>query len=733
MAKQSGPSTGRSKKLGLTPKLVALIVSTTGAIVLFLGIYFPEQQIRASRDALQKKAATYGRLVAHQVTSAIAFDDRATAREVFDSLAKDEDVASLTLLRANGEPLHAHGKAGSWIAAAKRGVRELRVLDLGTHVAAVAPVVSLEGPRGTLVIELSTRALEADKARITRMALFAGAAALALGSILALLIARSLGKRVGAIADVASKVAAGDLDQKPTHVGGSDEIAVMGDAFNAMLTQIQTLVAQIKESAQEEQARLEGLVAARTRELDRRNEDMRLVLDNVGQGFLSVKLDGSMSDERSAIVREWFGGASSASFFDYMEQRFLGKGASFRLAFDNLREDWMPIELGIDQLPKQLESGGRHFGFSYRPIRDGERLDKLLVVVSDVTAIVESQRAEEEERELVQVMRWMMSDRTGFLSFLGEADELVHAIFANESNRTERLREVHTLKGNAAIFGFHSIARLCHALEDQMVECGEDLTLEERQRVRTAWSRLRDKMRPFVEGRKSDALDVPRKEYQRIVREVSAHTRHSTIGSLLTAWELEPIEDRFLRVADYAHGLAERLGKGPLDVRVEANEVRLDGDEWSRFWQAIVHVVRNAVDHGLESQDERSALGKGEQGVLILRSTLAEGRLAIEVEDQGRGIDWARVAEVARERGLPASTRHDLELALFSDQLSTRTNASETSGRGVGLSAVRQICLETDGEIAITSVSGQGTTFRFTWDVDAHGHRVAKHARAANG
>ena len=137
----------------------------------------------------------------------------------------------------------------------------------------------------------------------------------------------------------------------------------------------------------------------------------------------------------------------------------------------------------------------------------------------------------------------------------------------------------------------------------------------------------------------------------------------------------------------------------------------------SAFWSTFVHVVRNAVDHGLEPPEERRAAGKSENGLVTLSTRLEKSLVAIRVADDGRGIDWNQVSERARAKGLPNETRHDLEEAIFSDGVSTRDAATETSGRGVGLSAVRAVVAEMGGSIEIQSAQGRGTEFTFLFPI----------------
>lgn len=730
-AKVSRSDQARHHGLSLTHKLLALIGTTTGAVVVILATYFPSQQIEASQAALQRKATTYGGLIARQVASAIAFEDRETAREVFDSVAQDADVESLVLFKADGTILHSRGVAGEWIEAAKRGVVEQKLVELADRIAVVTPVVALEGPRGTLVLELSTRALEETKASVTRTAVLVGAATMLLGMLLAYAIARSLGRRIASIAETASAVSAGDLAQEPVAVRGRDEIATLATAFNAMLSQIQTLIAQIRDSAAHEKARLETLVRARTQELDRRTSDMRLVLDNVNQGFLTVDLDGQMSSERSAIIDVWLGPPSSGqNLFQYVDTKLPGKGDYLRVAWEALREDWMPLEMRLSQLPSEFEGEALHLGFAYQPIYEDENLSKLLVIVSDLRPLVERRRAEDEERELVQVVRKLLADHTGFKEYLVEAAELVSSITSADTDVRTRLRALHTLKGNSAIFGFESLVRLCHELEGSMQTSDADLGEADKQRLSAAWTRLREKVDALLNSRADDVIEIRRADVANVVANLNAGARVSLITRLIHAWDLEPTEARLQRLAEYGRSLAGRLGKTGLEIRTESHGVRLHPEAWTDFWHALVHVVRNAIDHGIESSDERIAAGKPECGLLVLRSQVEGGQLRIEVQDDGRGVDWTRVADVARKRGLPADTREQLVSALMSDGLSTREQASETSGRGVGLSAVRAGCAATGGAVGVESQPGRGAVFSFSWTIDAMGKPV--HSDRAN-
>lgn len=710
------PAPKPRRGLSILQKLLLLILSLLLGVVALLAGYLLSAQVSEMREALESKASTYGRLVSKQVESAIAFDDRETAREVFDSVAQDSDVESLTLFTSKGAVLRAFGSISSAAAAQAANVTERTLVAQGDRISVFAPVVSLEGPRGTLVVELSTRRLDASLVAAQRRAGLAFLLAAVFGAVGAFTIARSLARRLRAIAGAADAVAAGNLNQKPvSDPGRGDEISVMVTAFNAMLKQLRGLVEHIKLAAREEQARLEQLVLARTAELDARNDDMRRVLDNVGQGFLTLGLDGKMSRERSRILETWFGSApASGSFVDYLAAVDAEAGHWFKVGFDAVAEDLLPVEVTLDQLPKRLALAGKYFELEYRPVLNAEgKLERVLLVLSDVTAVLERERAEAGEREATRLFTRIVADRAGFLEFFAEAQALVAEVSADTPNPEALTRPLHTLKGNAAIYGVDSVARLCHELETTLGEAGT-LTKQDLAPLVERWSELAAKVRTLL-GDASGKLEISEGDYQELLRVVDGQAPHAEIRRLVQAFRLEPTETRLQRVAEHAQALAFRLGKGPIEVEIESNQLRLRPEQWAEFWSAAVHVIRNSIDHGLEGAEERLALGKTEVGRIGFRTRLADKRFTIEFSDDGRGVDWARVSEKAKSRGLPSTKQSELVDALFAEGISTREQATETSGRGVGLSAVRAACKKLGGNVEVESQPGKGSIFRFVW------------------
>jgi two-component system chemotaxis sensor kinase CheA len=159
--------------------------------------------------------------------------------------------------------------------------------------------------------------------------------------------------------------------------------------------------------------------------------------------------------------------------------------------------------------------------------------------------------------------------------------------------------------------------------------------------------------------------------------------------------------------------LAARLGKGEVEITYECDRTALDDNHWD-MWNALVHAVRNAVDHGLETQAERVAAGKPGAGAICLRARAQAGLMVVEVQDNGRGIPWQKVGDRLRAMGHDPKSHEDLVDGLFLDGLSTAHAVTDTSGRGVGMSALRAAVQRLHGKIEVESTAGQGTLVRCT-------------------
>jgi two-component system chemotaxis sensor kinase CheA len=175
-----------------------------------------------------------------------------------------------------------------------------------------------------------------------------------------------------------------------------------------------------------------------------------------------------------------------------------------------------------------------------------------------------------------------------------------------------------------------------------------------------------------------------------------------------------PIEAVFMRFPRLVRDVATRLGK-QVELDLVGKETELDRTVVDAIGDPLVHLIRNALDHGLEAPADRIAAGKAPTGKVTISARHAGGSIAITVSDDGHGVNPQKVAAVAVQRGLITheqaqliDMRGAIEL-LFAPGFSTATEVGDLSGRGVGMDAVRDKIRELGGEVTVTSVQGEGT------------------------
>ncbi len=465
---------------------------------------------------------------------------------------------------------------------------------------------------------------------------------------------------------------------------------------------------------------LEKIVRSRTEALDAKNRDMRLLLDNVEQGFLTIDSAGRLALERSAAVDRWFGEpAASASWFDYLATLETTFSEGTRVAWAEVVEGTMPSEVTLAQLPARLAVGGAHYRFDYRPIGAVEPYEHYLVIVTDVTTDVKREHAELERREVMSLFERVLVDRSGFETFFEEASNIVDMLVNQRSSDPSTVKRlIHTLKGNAGLYGLSSVAGHCHELENFIAEEGVLPPLPSYMRLQARWTGLATDIETLL-GKRSHTLEIDDEQYAGLEAAARAGESGATLLQRIRGLKLEATSKRLKHFQEQATRIAEGLDKGDVRVDVEDHGVRVDHARWAGFWGAFVHAVRNALDHGVERAQERIDAGKTGQGTVALRTYEDKDRVVVEIADNGRGIDWERVAEKATAAGLPAKTSLDLERALFVDGITTAASVTDISGRGVGMGALLAATETLGGNLSIHSKLQEGTTLRFTFPASA--------------
>jgi two-component system chemotaxis sensor kinase CheA len=260
-----------------------------------------------------------------------------------------------------------------------------------------------------------------------------------------------------------------------------------------------------------------------------------------------------------------------------------------------------------------------------------------------------------------------------------------------------------------------SVSQICHEWEREISEKGYSNTFRFQPLVTRAWNDSLEGIKGFIQQNKEKNIEIDESEFAKLLTSIQSNKLDQLqLFQMIQSWKFEPLSKRLARLAEQAGQVASKLEKKVRFI-VEGNSLRIDTSAQTAFWSSLVHVIRNAVDHGVETPDDRLKNAKDECATISLRaSTVNDGAtLCLEVSDDGKGIAWNKVKEMAQKLGLPCSTEKDLENAIFFDSVSTKENVTEFSGSGVGLSAVKSEVESAKGSIQIDSQEGKGTLFRF--------------------
>ena len=224
--------------------------------------------------------------------------------------------------------------------------------------------------------------------------------------------------------------------------------------------------------------------------------------------------------------------------------------------------------------------------------------------------------------------------------------------------------------------------------------------------------------------RKADRADQMPEEILSLLMDLNGIDEQ--IGSLTSTLQAEMMDARTVPVSYLfdtfpraMRDLAQAKGK-EVEFEIIGKETQLDKGIIDQLKDPLMHLLRNAVDHGIETPEERRRLGKSEKGRIVLSATQKGSHVTIEVSDDGRGIDTEKVGMKAIERGLIQEDEVD-ELSservysfLFTPNFTTADTVTETSGRGVGLDVVKDRLNDLKGGVEVSSVRGKGTRFLIT-------------------
>jgi len=464
------------------------------------------------------------------------------------------------------------------------------------------------------------------------------------------------------------------------------------------------------------------------------------LLDNSGQGFLSFGADLLIDAECSQECKSIFGQPVANHRIDEMLYPVdeIGRRNFARNIGRILAEaDDFKRSLYISLMPAELQLNGKYLRAEYKILESG----RLMLILTNVTNEKELETEVRRERERLKLIVTAVREAMDFFDVLEDFEyfhdcrfeELMESGMLPREILMEYFRRIHTFKGLFQQLCFIHLPAALHKLEAGIVSLRQSdrpVTIEAIRSLEQGAGLLPAKKRDleiieealgrdFLERRsrvtitKEQAVKLEALA-RRLLGEDPYNFDAETMAVLRQITCLRSVNLKTM-LAGYPKAciqLAERLGKQIHPFTVEGDDIPVNPDHFGPFVRALVHVFRNAVDHGIELPDERVAMDKDETGTILCTIARRETEVILTISDDGRGFDME-----AMGLRVPEPDRSTLLDMIFNGRLPTRNVVSDLSGRGIGLCAVKTALDAVGGRVEVETSSGQGTLLRFVLPV----------------
>ena len=446
--------------------------------------------------------------------------------------------------------------------------------------------------------------------------------------------------------------------------------------------------------------------------LQERDASMQLVLNSMGDGLLTCDYDGQPMGIKSSVVDRWFQIVEGERVWKLLFPTDENKQLELQMTLEEIQEDIMPFEVVRAQMPSRASTpDGRTLSLDVRKIEDSTN-GGVLFIIKDITEQLKAEAAQREQAELQVIIGHILNDGNGFRDFLRDTETIMRSMFGLTENPPAFDRALHTVKGNSAIFGFDTLAHECHFLETQLAE----VSITRRTAIETliaAWHRELLRFGKFIDRRDPDEMVISRAEYTKLRAMLEDPSLPPQMVRMIAQWAYLPTLVQLERLERQSQRLADKIGK-TVSIQKVHNQLRIPEDYLRDLWPALIHVIRNSIDHGIESANDRIQADKPPAGRLHIETKVDNQGFHLSIEDDGIGIDFNKLREKALAAGRISSDVSDAEL-IFLDGLSSREEISQFSGRGVGMSEVRHKVESHGGRITVYTRRGVGTRFKFSF------------------
>jgi len=533
--------------------------------------------------------------------------------------------------------------------------------------------------------------------------------------------------------------------------GPSNEVSFIKDEqeFVSNLSRMTMLnVKNIKmlEVIEEYNRTLEQKVEERTKQLQKKTNDMANLLQHMHQGVFAILEDQTIHPEYSKHLEDILetDDIAGKSALEILFKRCdLGSNALDQIhnalnciiGEDVLMYDFNSGLL-VNEVTLKISDNKHKIVEAYWDpiINENDEVEKLLVTVRDVTELRALQlKAEAQKRELNiigQILKVSVNNFNNFTKTSYEyLDENIETLKKNPEKNKDVIgllfRNLHTIKGNARCYGFNYLTDIIHETENIYSQLLKDMDLEwdpeelltqleasknailEHESICKKW--LGNEVEDTLDKFNTQVVDNARSKINSFEDKSNNIEQLKTlvmeVKKTLDGYDSEKLSDILKDIIDSTDSIAEKIGKLKPNVEINDHGFRFKPEIVSPLQDVSNHIFRNAVDHGLETTENRIKSGKSEKGTIFINLHAEDNYLVLDITDDGKGLALQKIKEKAIKNELLSEdskiTNTEIANLIFQAGFSTAESVSDVSGRGVGMEAVKLLLQKYGGDFNI--------------------------------
>lgn len=556
--------------------------------------------------------------------------------------------------------------------------------------------------------------------------------------ILSLIFSKKITTPIIQLIEKTKEIADGNMENE-IFVNTNDELKELGSSVNVMSSKIkkllddkQDMIKQLEianSKLDEYNKNLEGIVAERTKKLREANNFITAMINSLDQGLFVFDKTKKCLDIFTNACEKIFNknpkGLEVPKLLSLNTKEIEAFEKWNNVIFSNL----MPFEAAKNLGPKNVVTssyGKNDFQFislDYYPMVDeDEKLENVVVVATDKTTEVEAEERFKEKDAYVSMILNIIKNKKAFYDFLDEMEEML----TNLSNfdRHEDLSNIamiafHSMNGGFANYSISHLVKVARNSETQIKSfIGNRKELENLLKSLIAnFRKERDQLLREIEvqlGNTKNKVEIEVKDLTAFKEGISKGENPNELFN--NYFVNSRIENIFKPYADLIKQIGKKINKPMMPMLIIGGDIRVNTDKIKEFSSALVHLIRNCMDHGIESTDKRLQSGKPEEGSISITCEKIENDfLRIVVKDDGDGIRIDKIRSVLDKKEIDHSNLSDKEVMMyiFKPDFSTAEKLTELSGRGVGMSAIDQAIKNLGGRLDLESTPGKGSKFIF--------------------